>query len=349
MTPEQQVRLFQSFSQADASTTRKYGGTGLGLAITKHFVQMLGGKIEVESEFGKGSTFIVRIPAQLVVRKPPKGEVESHTTTASVTEGGVILVIDDDPAVRTLLKSYLTKIGYQVAVAAGGEEGLRLGKKLHPNAITLDVMMPGMDGWEVLTRLKADEELAHIPVIMLTIVEDKDIGYSLGAAEYLVKPVSRDQLANVLRKYRKETASSTVMVVEDDSVTREMMIRMLTKAGWLVNEAENGQVALHLLRTQIPDLILLDLMMPEMDGFEFIVQLRQNEVWSTIPVVVLTAKDITMEDRIWLNSRVDTVFQKGAYGREELLAELRQLLVNATSKRLAAQNQNAPQNQGKIT
>lgn len=333
MTNEQQADLFQVFTQADASTSRKYGGTGLGLAITKHFTQMLGGTINVESQFGKGSHFRIRIPAHLSIKKPQPSTVEDIPVRIpdSPIESGILLVVDDDETVRDLLEAYLSKVGYQVVGASSGEEGLKLAKKLRPDAITLDVMMPGMDGWEVLSELKADPELAHIPVIMLTMMEDQDIGYSLGAAEYLTKPVTRSQLINVLRKYRSEKSPSIVMVVEDDPTTREMMVRILHKAGWQVIEAENGEIALQHLQKHQPDLILLDLMMPQMDGFEFIIQLRQHETGSSIPVVVLTAKDISIEDRLWLNNRVDTVFQKGAYSRDELLTELRQLLVGAVS------------------
>jgi len=339
MTAEQQAKLFQSFTQAEALTTKRYGGTGLGLTISKHFSEMLGGTITVASEFGKGSCFTMRLPARLVVRKarnPENNGSESQNEAIRLpTEEGIILVIDDDVAVRRLLKTYLSKVGYQVAVAASGLEGLQLAKKLRPHAITLDVMMPGLDGWEILTRLKADNELAHIPVIMLTMMEDKDIGYALGAAEYLMKPVSREQLIKVLRKYRSGKPSCcTVLLVEDDTVTREMMNRMLSKAGWQVIEAVNGRIALERLKIYQPNLILLDLMMPEMDGFEFISHFRKQSKWSAIPVVVLTAKEISIEDRLWLNNRVDTVFQKGAYSREELLGELRQLLVNAVSRQI---------------
>ena len=334
MTSVQQTNLFQVFTQADASTTRKYDGSGLGLAISKHFAQMLGGSIHVESKLGKGSHFTVRLPAHISFEKLEKSTIPrgSETLIRSPelpTDSGVLLVIDDDKSVREFLEVYLSKIGYQVVGAENGIDGLKLAKKLRPDAITLDVMMPGMDGWEVLSKLKADPDLAHIPVIMLSMMENQDIGYSLGAAEYLNKPVSRSQLVNVLRKYRTDRVPGIVMVVEDDLITREMMIRMLHKVGWQVLEAENGIAALQHLETMKPDLILLDLMMPQMDGFEFILQLRQHETCSSIPVVVLTAKDITVADRLWLNNRVDTVFQKSAYNREELLVELRQLLVRA--------------------
>jgi len=337
MTLEQQSKLFQNFTQADASTKRKYGGTGLGLAISKRFSEMLGGTIWVESEFGKGSQFFVKLPAQLINDKAKLKQQPQETVSAQLstipTEGGIILVIDDDPAIRNLLKTYLGKLGYQVATASNGQEGFDLAKKLQPHAITLDVMMPGMDGWEVLSKLKADPHLSSVPVIMLTIVEDKEMGYSLGASDYLLKPINRDQLAKVLQKYRPQKSSCTVLLVEDNNATREMMARMLKKINWTVIEAINGEDALHCLKTnRQPDLVLLDLMMPKMDGFEFITHFRQNSQWTAIPVVVLTAKDISAEDRVWLNDRVNTVFQKGDYSRDELLADLRQLLINTITR-----------------
>jgi CheY-like chemotaxis protein len=297
---------------------------------------MLGGTINVENELGKSGHFTVRFPTHLSSSQKQKSTLKGDKIPLRMpdipVESGVLLVIDDDETVRELLEIYLSKIGYHVVVAASGVEGLKLAKQLRPDAITLDVMMPGMDGWQVLSKLKADPDLAHIPVIMLTMTDDQNIGYSLGASEFLTKPITRSQLIKVLRKYRTDNASCTVMVVEDDPITREMMVRILHKVGWQVIEAENGKVALQHLQTLMPDLILLDLMMPQMDGFEFIIQLRQHKTCSSIPVVVVTAKDITIEDRLWLNNRVETVFQKGAYSREELLAELRQLLVSAVSE-----------------
>ncbi|MCK5719311.1 MAG: response regulator [Thiomargarita sp.] len=329
---EQKADLFQVFTQADSISSRKYGATGLSLAITKHFTKMLGGTINIENEFGKNCHFIVRLPAYISLTDQDLAtEKKSLRIPDLPAESGVLLVIDDDKTIRELLSIYLSKVGYKVVEAANGQEGLKLAKKLHPNAITLDVMMPGMDGWQVLSKLKADPDLAHIPVIMLTMTEDQNIGYSLGATEYLTKPIARTELIQVLRKYRSNKSVCSIMIVEDDPMTQEMMVRMLHKVGWKIIEAENGKVALQYLDTIKPDLILLDLMMPEMDGFEFVVRLRQHKTCSKIPVVVLTAKDITVEDRLWLNSRVDTVYQKGSYNRDELLAELRQLLANAVA------------------
>ncbi|MCK5877024.1 MAG: response regulator, partial [Candidatus Marithrix sp.] len=293
MTEEQLSNLFQVFTQADASISRDYGGTGLGLAISKHFVEMLKGTITVNSKLGKGSHFNINIPAYLHLTKSNDISNVPIRIPDMPIESGLLLVIDDDKTVRELLDAYLSKIGYKVVGAASGHEGLKLAKELQPDAITLDVMMPGMDGWEVLSKLKADPTLSHIPVIMLTMTNDQDIGCSLGAAEYLTKPISRTQLISVLGKYHTEDVDRTVMVVEDDNTTREMMVRMLHKGGWKVIEAENGEIALQRLEQVKPNLILLDLMMPQIDGFEFIIQLRQHKNCSSIPVVVLTAKDIT--------------------------------------------------------
>ncbi|MCL4303253.1 MAG: response regulator [Anaerolineae bacterium] len=329
MTPEQLDKLFQEFSQADASTTRRYGGTGLGLAISRHFCQMMGGDIVVESQAGHGSTFTVRLPVQ-VAREPvaaPVGPTPALTPASPVSSGkDVILVIDDDPSVRDLMERFLQKEGFQVETAASGEAGLRLAKELHPAAITLDVMMPGLDGWAVLTALKADPTVADIPVVMLTMMNDKNLGYALGASDYLTKPIERDRLAAVLSKYRCEVPECSVLLVEDDEVAREMMRRMLEKAGWSVAEAENGRVALERVAECRPELILLDLMMPEMDGFQFIAELRQRPEAQKIPIVVITAMSLTEAERQRLNGSVIQVLQKGAYSREELLEQVRSLV-----------------------
>ena len=213
-----------------------------------------------------------------------------------------------------MLTRFLTKEGYRVETAAGGEAGLRLARELHPDVITLDVMMPGMDGWAVLSELKADPELADIPVVMLTIVDNKNLGYALGAADYLTKPIQRDRLLAILAKYCPPSEPATVMVVEDDIETQEVIRRLLEKAGIQVMVAENGRVALERLAEGQPGLILLDLMMPEMDGFQFVDHVRQHEAWRAIPIVVVTAKDLTAEDRLRLNGYVTEIIQKDAKG-----------------------------------
>lgn len=329
MTLEQQALMFTPFPPQEEAQHQL--DRGLGLTISKHFIEILGGHLHVRSELGAGSQFTVQLPAQF--HPPTSAHVASGKMLATPIpqENGLILVVDDDPAARNLLKRYLSKVGYRVAIAANGYEALELAKKLRPDAITLDVMMAGIDGWEVLSRLKADPELAHIPVIVLTLVEDKDIGYSLGASEYLIKPVSRDQLVRVLRKYRNEQQYHKIMVVEDDDVTREMMIRMLSKGQWQVLPMSNGQTALDKLRSgERPQVILLDLMMPNMSGFDFIEQFRQDSDFAHIPIIVLTAQELTVEQRIWLNERVDMVLQKGSYTRNELINEIQQLLMHSS-------------------
>ena len=334
MTRDQMDKLFEAFTQADSSTTRKFGGTGLGLAISRRFCRMMGGDITVDSEIGKGSTFTVRLPVRVA---DPKDQVKQLAAAVSGANLGSVLVIDDDSRVHDMLQRSLTKEGLRVIAARSGEEGLKMARELHPDAITLDVMMPGMDGWAVLAALKSDPVLAEIPVIMLTIVDDQNMGYSLGATEYLTKPIDRDRLAAVLKQHVGEERSRSVMIVEDDPDTREVTRRILEQGGWSVVEAENGRVGLECLASVQPGLILLDLMMPEMDGFEFVAELRKNAEWKSIPIVVVTAKDLTLEDRLRLNGQVGLILQKGSYSREELLRETTALVASHVKKKVSVE------------
>jgi CheY-like chemotaxis protein len=247
--------------------------------------------------------------------------VKQLAVAISDINAGSVLVIDDDSRVHDMLQRSLAKEGLRVLTARSGEEGLKMARQHHPDAITLDVMMPGMDGWAVLSELKSDPELADIPVVMLSMLDEQNMGYSLGASDYLTKPIDRDRLAAVLKRYAGPADSRLALVVEDDPGVRDVTRRMLELAGWNVIEAENGRVALDRLASSKPGVILLDLMMPEMDGFQFVGELRARREWSSIPVVVVTAKDLTPEDRKRLNGQVGMVLQKGAYSREELLKE----------------------------
>jgi signal transduction histidine kinase/CheY-like chemotaxis protein len=323
--------VFEEFAQADDSTTRDYGGTGLGLAISQRFCQLLGGDLSVHSELGEGSTFTIRIPAILPGTTPqrPQAGVSAAITDAepgtlrAAGARSTILVIDDDPEACEIIERFLIKDGFTVVTAASGEQGLRLAHEVQPAAITLDVMMPEMDGWSVLRALKADPELRKVPVIMLSMIDDRTRGYSLGAVDYLTKPVDREQLHRALSRYYSAGDDSAVLLVEDDIDTREIMARTLEKAGWAVSEAGNGQEALDVMASVRPRLILLDLMMPVMDGFGFLAALRARPEWQQIPVVVVTAKDLTGDDRDRLNGMVEEVLEKNACTREQLLEHVR--------------------------
>ena len=337
MTPEQLSKLFQEFTQADSSTTRKYGGTGLGLAISKHFCQMMGGDIIAESEYGKGSTFTVRLPVAV-----PKAEPMAIDGSGQTPEGArTVLVIDDDPATRDVLARFLLREGYHVELATNGKDGVQRARDTQPDVIILDVMMPGMDGWAVLSKLKADSDLAAIPVIMTSIAGDKNIGYALGAADYLAKPIEREHLMEILEKYECAKSVCTVLLIEDDSNTREMFRRALEKESLSVIEAGDGREGLQQVVTHPPDLIFLDLMMPNMNGFEFVSELRRSAQGRSIPVVVVTAMDLTAQDRARLNGHVQSVVQKGAYKGDALFSELRSLVATYALQSPAKVRKNA--------
>jgi CheY-like chemotaxis protein len=242
-----------------------------------------------------------------------------------------VLVIDDDPAARDLMQRYLARENINSVTAATGEEGLRLARELHPDLITLDVLMPGMDGWAVLQALKSDAELAGIPVIMASIVTDRGLGYALGATDFLIKPVTRERLAELLRKYHCAHNRCNVLLVDDDAESRSMLRSLLVKEGCDVEEAGDGLQALAAVARSKPQLILLDLLMPNMDGFEFAHELRNRDEWRRIPVIVITAKDLTAEDRKRLNGHVEKILFKGAYRGEDLIRDIREFAAVAAS------------------
>jgi signal transduction histidine kinase/CheY-like chemotaxis protein len=327
MNPEQMARLFEAFQQADASTTRRFGGTGLGLAISRKFCRLMGGDITVASQPGEGSTFTMTLPIEVTATPVEPPENQNQKAEAIPTPAGpVVLVIDDDPAVRELMQRSLGKDGFRVEVAADGRVGLEMARRLKPAVITLDIMMPSMDGWAVLSALKADPATAEIPVVIVTIVDDKNLGFALGAADYFTKPIDWQRLGTVLRKYRKPAGRQTVLIVEDDERTREMLRRTLQKEGWEIREAGNGRLGLELLADGVPALVLLDLMMPEMDGFAFVHELRRRPECGRVPVIVITAKDLNEEDRRRLSGEVASILGKDSTSREQLVAEVRQLL-----------------------
>jgi signal transduction histidine kinase/CheY-like chemotaxis protein len=323
--------LFDEFTQADDSTTRNYGGTGLGLAITKRFCEMLGGTISVTSQLREGATFTITLPTVLEsavkvddMQKPETGIIPP--VDLAITESGAapdtILVIDDDRDMLTMMSRFLQKEGYHVITASSGEEGVKLAAELRPQVITLDVLMPQVDGWKVLELLKSNPDTADIPVVMLTLTGDRSTGLALGAVEYLSKPVDRNQLLKILKRYSSNRTSRPILVLEDDTTMRQMLCRTLVKEGWLVREAANGKVALEKVRQERPEMILLDLLMPVMDGFTFLKELRREPAWRDIPVLVITSKDLSREEKLLLEEQVITVLQKGSSTRQNLLEQV---------------------------
>jgi signal transduction histidine kinase/DNA-binding response OmpR family regulator len=322
MTPDQQAKLFEEFSQADSSTARRYGGTGLGLAITRKLARMMGGDVTVTSEPGKGSVFTVRLPGG--AGSPARTSPGSNGSSS--IRADCVLVIDDDPTARELISDHLKAEGFSVVTAAGGAEGLKLAKELRPTVITLDVMMPDLDGWAVLMALRQDPELADIPVIMVTIVDEHRRGVALGAAGYLTKPIDRERLHRLVSRFRAPAPPTCVLLVEDDVLQRERMRGWLEGPQWSVREAANGREALERLQEGKPDVILLDLMMPEMDGFAVVAALQKEPPWQDIPVVVITARDLDAKDRERLNSGVQSVLVKDQFRPADLVGRIRRVV-----------------------
>jgi PAS domain S-box-containing protein len=358
IAPEHLPRLFQAFVQADASTTRRYGGSGLGLAISQRLCQLLGGQIQASSQLGQGSCFVVELPLDLRVNRyrapgePTDSEELAPIGVPSIPEPAPqpcdVLVIEDAPSDRDLVVRHLQRWGYGVAVARQGLEGLQLARHLRPKVIVLDILLEHMDGWTVLAQLKADPQLADIPVVIVTILENRQLGFALGATEYLTKPIDYPRFVEVIQRYRpaplpqlapagmlltagggpersEPALVQRVLVVEDDVDTQHLLARILTQEGWQVQVANHGQQALEYLQDNfptLPDLILLDLMMPEMDGFELIKVLRDQPKYRDIPIIVITALHLTSGDRHRLRGQVEHILEKSLYTTQQLLDQV---------------------------
>jgi PAS domain S-box-containing protein len=330
ITPEQMPRLFKEFTQAEASTQQKFGGTGLGLAISRRLSRLMGGELTARSEPGKGSTFTARLPVHAAgvasAADAAASEPEAAAAPPAPGRSDVVLVIDDDRTARELIAGYLEEQRITVVAAAGGIEGLRRARELRPAAITLDVLMADLSGWDVLAALKGDPDLAAVPVIVTTIVDEPHKGMALGAADYLTKPIDRERLLRTLARYVTGERKPRILVVEDDAAQRQIVRTALEPAGYAVDEAKDGREGLACLRAAIPNLIVLDLLMPEMDGFEFAAALQVHPDWRRIPVIVVTAKDLTPDDRRRLESGVAKILLKHEFDPSELVDQLRRSL-----------------------
>ncbi|MBX2864337.1 MAG: response regulator [Leptolyngbyaceae cyanobacterium MAG.088] len=338
MTPEQMGKVFQAFTQADTSTTRKYGGTGLGLTITKQFIAMMAGDVTVDSIYGQGTTFTLSLPRTVKPNKPsdqtffapPVRLIEREPISTIHKLSGqdlerTILVIDNDPESCESLHGHLSNSGYNVVCAVDGQQGLVLANELLPDAIILDMMLPEQSGWSILQELKTMPTLSQVPVILLSLAEEPNRAYQLGITDHMLKPIDHVRLLSILDAQIPEPKTAKILVVEDDVNAREIMGRFLQQHDWTVVLATNGQQALDYVKTTVPDLIVLDLMMPGMDGFEFIEILRQTPDWRNIPIIIVTAKTLTVKDQQRLDGVV-RVYQKADFNRQELLNDARNLV-----------------------
>ena len=335
---EDQEIIFSEFVQIDSSFSRKFEGTGLGLALTKKFVELQGGNIYVESEEGKGSRFIVVLPLFdfAVIEEETKKFLRDKEVSDYIDifeerskEAPLILVVDDDPSALEMVTLCLVNGGYRIAHARNGDEALKKTRELKPFAVLLDVMLPGKDGWEVLQELKSDPEVKDIPVVIFSIVDNKDLGFALGASEYLVKPVDKATILKKLEQLSFATKKSrrvvNMLCIDDNPEALDMLVSILEPAGYNVITANSGKQGIESAIAYSPDLIILDLMMPEIDGFEVVHALKSNPSTAYIPIFVITAKDITIEDRLRLAGKIENFIQKVHFTKEDLLMHIRDL------------------------
>ncbi|MCF8085156.1 MAG: response regulator, partial [Deltaproteobacteria bacterium] len=317
--------IFEEFRQVDGSTARPYEGTGLGLTIVHKTAQLLGGEVTVESLLGKGSTFTLTLPVKGRRVKPVSEPLTLKPAAGVKRSRPVVLVIDDEPQAATVISNYLSREGYAVMTATSGKDGVRLARKHRPFAITLDIIMPDMDGWEVLQELKQHPETKDIPVIVVSISHDRETGMALGAVGFITKPVNQARLMAEIRSI-DGPAPHTVLIVDDDALDRQEMARMVTEEGMDTVVAENGAQCMERLKEALPDVMVLDLMMPEVDGFEVLRRVRSDPDVQAVPVIVVTAKDLTDEDRAQLSGNVFSVLTKSDTTSKTLLEQLKRLL-----------------------
>ncbi|HET9625318.1 MAG TPA: response regulator [Kofleriaceae bacterium] len=325
--PEDQLPfIFDKFRQVDGSARRKVGGTGLGLAIVKEVIALLGGTVTATSTVGRGSKFTIMLPGAIEAVTGVRGAAAAVASLPNLASDGPfsVLIIDDDPMVQHLVRGQLETEQFRVVSASDGVEGLTLARELRPTVILLDIHLPRLDGWTVLAELKSDPVLSQIPVIMMSVEEQRARGYSFGACEYLVKPVEPDRLVNVVRRAVQPSAGD-VLIVDDDESTREVVARHLRRAGYSTVEARDGEEALLRARVLTPGLVILDLLMPGVDGFEVLRTIRSEGM--QMPVVVLTGKVLAPDEERTLRDGLARIVHKGGTALDNVVREAKQLLM----------------------
>ncbi len=322
--PEHLPNVFDEFKQIEGPLKEKPTGTGLGLAISKKMLEMMGGRIWAESEYGKGSRFQFTIPIKEIAeaKRPPVISPEALDLSKKL-----VLTIDDEVEAQEIVKTYLKTEGYEVIQAYNAMEAMELAKKYHPFAITLDIIMPGKDGWDILHELKRDPKTKSIPIICISILDNREMGISLGAIEYIVKPINKDQLMEELQRLEEQFRIYDILIVDDEPQAIELLAQYLTaEKRYMVRKAYGGKDGLSRVKEGRPDLIILDLMMPEVDGFEVIRNLKKSEETKDIPIIIVSAKKLTQEEIEYLNNNIEKIIRKGDFSKEELLEDIKRFL-----------------------
>jgi signal transduction histidine kinase/CheY-like chemotaxis protein len=316
---EEHASVFESFHQVGATTKGVREGTGLGLAITRRLVEQHGGKIWLESEPGQGSRFHFTLPVQGLRAM----EADSLPVHRPVRERPLVLIVEDDRSSQELMASYLESEGYLTMTATTGTEAVRVARELKPDIITLDMLLPGKSGFEIMHELKSSPSTAWIPILIVSVMDEPKMGFALGATDYLIKPIGRETLLESIRKHVPPTPAGPVLVVDDEAESLEMVSTALDAGGYSSIQAQTGQEALRVLSESPVSALILDLIMPDLNGFEVIEQIRNQPKLAHLPIIVLTAKQLTAADLDLLRGNVSSCLQKGASWKSQLLDQLR--------------------------